>query len=163
MALSVIASRAVIQLPFSVVGIQVKGNRLSQIRFLPITETLVAPRGVFLNQVAEALESYVRDPGVTFSLALDIQGTAFQRRVWSALSRIKPGYPMTYSMLAQRLDTGARAVGNACRHNPVPLVVPCHRVIAKRGIGGFAGDRDGGLTGVKQWLLDHEAGSISGA
>lgn len=155
------ACTAVIKLPFVRLGIRVDHGVLSRIKFLPDTEPLVKPSGIFLNQVVDALQAYAKDPDTRFNLPLGIQGTEFQRRVWSALTEIRPGYPVTYSALADELGTGARAVGNACRHNPFPLVVPCHRVVAKRDIGGFAGDRQAGWTSVKQWLLAHEAKRLS--
>ena len=60
-----------------------------------------------------------------------------------------------------RSFTGARAVGNACRRNPVPVVIPCHRVVSARGIGGYAGDTGGNLLRIKSWLLQHEGSAIN--
>ena len=53
-----------------------------------------------------------------------------------------------------------RAVGQACRANPCPIVVPCHRVVAVKGLGGFAGDRDGRKLAIKRWLLRHEGVAV---
>lgn len=81
-------------------------------------------------------------------------GTAFQRRVWSQLRKLKPGKPSSYGELARRLGQpgAARAVGSACGANPVPVLVPCHRVLAADGrLGGFSG----GLK-WKRLLLDRE-------
>ena len=83
-------------------------------------------------------------------------GTAFQRRVWQALTDVPPGRPVTYGALAARLGTSARAVGNACAANPVPLFIPCHRVVPVRGVGGYAGHREGRYPAIKRWLLVHE-------
>ena len=66
----------------------------------------------------------------------------------------------TYGALAEKLGTSARAVGNACRHNPVLILVPCHRVVARNGLGGFAGDVDGRLVDIKRRLLAHEGVEI---
>jgi len=85
-----------------------------------------------------------------------LQGTAFQRRVWEALTRIPAGQTLTYGELAARLDSGARAVGNACRHNPVSIIVPCHRVVSATGIGGYSGSTGGREIDRKQWLLGRE-------
>ena len=63
---------------------------------------------------------------------------------------------MTYGELADRLDSGARAVGNACRHNPVSIIVPCHRVVSASGLGGYSGKTDGREINRKKWLLGHE-------
>ncbi|WP_242518989.1 methylated-DNA--[protein]-cysteine S-methyltransferase [Halochromatium roseum] len=103
------------------------------------------------------MEAYFADPRHHFSCAIELTGTVFQHRVWAMIAAIPPGCPRTYGALAEALDSSARAVGNACRANPVPLRIPCHRVIAARGLGGFAGDRSGRLVAIKRWLLDHEA------
>ena len=87
------------------------------------------------------------------------QGTPFQQRVWRALMEIAPGERLTYGELARRLQTGPRAVGGACRANPIPLLIPCHRVVAAKGDGGFAGHRDGPWLAIKRWLLEHERSS----
>ena len=63
---------------------------------------------------------------------------------------------MTYGELAQQLGTSARAIGQACRTNPVPIIVPCHRVIAANHAGGYAGHTSGKLLAIKKYLLDHE-------
>jgi methylated-DNA-[protein]-cysteine S-methyltransferase len=60
--------------------------------------------------------------------------------------------------LARRIKSSARAIGNACRANPVPIVVPCHRVVAVNGDGGFMGKRGGRALALKRWLLAHERG-----
>jgi methylated-DNA-[protein]-cysteine S-methyltransferase len=93
-----------------------------------------------------------------FDVPLSLEGTAFQQRVWAAMRRIPAGAPINYGVLARRLKTSARAVGNACRRNPVALIVPCHRVIAAAGDGGFMGKRGGWELQVKRWLLAHEHG-----
>lgn len=87
-------------------------------------------------------------------------GTAFQLRVWQALLDIPLGQTRTYGELAKTLKTSARAIGMACRTNPLPLIVPCHRIIAANGMGGFCGKVDGKPLIVKQWLLAHEAKAL---
>jgi methylated-DNA-[protein]-cysteine S-methyltransferase len=83
-------------------------------------------------------------------------GTPFQRRVWQRLSAIPAGETLTYGALARELGTSARAVGGACRTNPIPLVIPCHRVVATNGLGGYSGERGGDWLAKKRWLLAHE-------
>lgn len=88
-------------------------------------------------------------------MGLILQGTPFQNKVWQAISEIPPGDTRTYQQIAHKIGrpNAARAVGAACGANPLPLVVPCHRVVASNGgLGGFAGGLE-----LKQWLLDHEA------
>ena len=89
-----------------------------------------------------------------FDLPLDPPGTAFQRRVWSALRTIPYGTTVSYGELARRLGDvrATRAVGAANGKNPIPIIVPCHRVIGARGeLTGFGGGLD-----RKRWLLEHE-------
>lgn len=108
------------------------------------------------DAIQRQLAAYFQDGATRFDLDLGLRGTPFQRRVWEALQAIPPGTTTTYGELAAALGTSARAVGGACRANPCPIVVPCHRVVAVDGLGGFAGDRSGRKVEVKRWLLRHE-------
>jgi len=83
-------------------------------------------------------------------------GTAFQRRVWERLQQIPPSEVMTYGQLAQELASSPRAVAGACRANPVPILIPCHRVVAASGLGGYMGQTAGRELAIKRWLLQHE-------
>lgn len=140
-------------------GICIHDGGVSRIRLLPPD----APAAIhddahaLVGRVVDQLNGYFDDPGSTFSLPLNLRGTAFQRRVWHALMTIPPGDTRTYGALAKSLGTSARAVGGACRANPVPIIVPCHRVVAARGLGGYAGHTDGTLLAIKDWLLEHES------
>ncbi len=85
------------------------------------------------------------------------RGTPFQQRVWQALEEIPLGEVITYGELAAALNSSPRAVGGACRSNPIPLLIPCHRVVAKAAIGGFGGSWGSGeRVEIKSWLLRHE-------
>ena len=117
----------------------------------------------FAKKVKKELECYLDDAKFQFSLPCDIQlGTPFQQRVWQVLSEIPLGTVKTYGELAKELNTSARAIGNACRQNFFPIIIPCHRVVSAAGIGGYAGDTLENQKGqinflqIKQWLLDHE-------
>lgn len=83
-------------------------------------------------------------------------GTAFQRRVWSRLQTIPQGVPVSYGKLAEELQSAARPVAAACKANPIPVLIPCHRVVAASGIGGYMGQTSGPGIAVKEWLLAHE-------
>ena len=83
-------------------------------------------------------------------------GTPYQKKVWLALQQIPPGETKTYGDLANEINSNPRAIGNACRENPLPIIIPCHRIVAKNGIGGYAGKVDGNNIDIKQWLLKHE-------
>lgn len=104
---------------------------------------------------ATALRRYLAgDRGALDPVPVDLGGTPFQRDVWSELRSIPAGTTITYSELARRVGrpNAVRAVGAANGANPVSLFVPCHRVVGKDGLRGYAG----GLT-RKEWLLAHEA------
>ncbi len=110
-------------------------------------------------KVAEQLREYFAGTRRAFDLPLSPQGTEFQRRVWEALRRIPYGETRSYGHVADEIACRApRAVGQANRHNPIPIVIPCHRVTAAGGLGGFANadDEHGFQLGVKRWLLRHE-------
>ena len=93
-----------------------------------------------------------------FDLPLAPEGTAFQRRVWAALGEIPFGATRTYGDVADAVGCrAARAIGQANRRNPIPIVIPCHRVLAAGGIGGYAGQAGAGArVDTKRWLLRHE-------
>ena len=108
------------------------------------------------ENVVHQLERYLDDPQWRFDLPLDLTGTPFQQRLWLALNKVPSGTTDTYGQLAHRLNSGAQAVGQACRRNPVPVVVPCHRIVSLQGMGGYAGEVDGEKMRIKRSLLAHE-------
>lgn len=107
------------------------------------------------KDIRDALKRYFKgDLGCLSEIRWRVAGTAFQRKVWTALPKIKPGMTMSYGALAARLDmpTAVRAVGHANGSNPIGVVVPCHRLI---GANGSLVKYGGGLE-RKRWLLKHE-------
>ena len=114
-------------------------------------------RGTIAFLACVQIQSYLEDPAFEFDLPLKLSGTRHRLAVWEAMQRIPAGATRTYGDLARDLGSSARAVGGACGANPVPLVVPCHRVVAAGGLGGFMGaKRDGFELAIKRWLLEHE-------
>lgn len=103
------------------------------------------------------ITAYFEQAATAFDLPVVLLGTDFQQRVWAELRRIPAGETRTYGEIARQLGSAPRAVGQACRANPCPIVVPCHRVVAVNGLGGFSGDTSGRKLEVKRWLLSHEA------
>ena len=104
-----------------------------------------------LNRAAEALRDYFHSGAENFSdLPLDPGGTDFQRRVWHEMQAIDPGQVKTYGQIADALNSSPRAVGNACGANPIPILIPCHRVVAQNSLGGYTGD--GGMDTKTQLL-----------
>lgn len=151
---------AVVDSPVGRLGIRLQGKALSRLEFLSGRSRLVQPASPDAGHIVSLLCAYFENSRQSLNIDLQVDGTPFQQKVWRALRAIPAGRVMTYGTLAERLGTGARAVGNACRSNPVPLVVPCHRVVARKGLGGFAGDRQGRLLTVKRRLLQHEGVEI---
>lgn len=145
---------SVVASPLGKLGIVMRDATVTSIQFLS------ADAATFTNTAAQAavtqLEKYFADPEYQFSLPYSASGTEFQQRVWRALCEIPAGTTLTYGQLAQKLNSSPRAVGQACRRNPIPVIVPCHRVVGANSFGGYAGDTTGDLLQVKKWLLGFE-------
>lgn len=138
-------------------GIRIHANALSEIDFLALSVADKIPETEPARQVIAELLDYFVNPAGLFSFPLSPQGTVFQQRVWQALREIPVGEVRSYGQLAKQLNTGARAVGNACRNNPIPIIIPCHRVVATNGMGGYSGQTSGAHLTIKSWLLAHES------
>ena len=147
---------AVISTPVGRVGVILQDGVLADINFLKSSTPLKAPRSLAERKVCRQLRSYFANPRAAFHVSLAPSGTPFQQRVWKALQRIPAGQTLSYGALARKLTTSARAVGNACRANPIPIIIPCHRIVAADGAGGFMGKRAGPALRLKHWLLEHE-------
>ena len=147
---------AVIGTPFGRLGIRTQDDRLVDINFLSTRTPLRSPHTVFARRVCRELKAYLTDPRHTLRLPLAFIGSAHAVRVWRALQRIPAGQVRTYGELARRLQSSPRAIGGACRRNPIAIVVPCHRVVAAGELGGFMGKRSGSALAIKRWLLAHE-------
>ncbi len=141
---------------FALVGIRTEGAALAEIVYLPRSAGSLAPTNALAERACMQIESYAADPGYRFKLPLKPLGTAFQRRVWALIAAIPLGQTRTYGDLARLLNSAPRAVGQACGTNYFPLVIPCHRVVAAKGLGGFAHASGGYLIEVKRRLLRHE-------
>lgn len=151
---------AVFDSPVGRLGIAMDGNGLHALVFLDGRTATMQATSTAARRVQQMILVYLDIPDRLPAVPLAIEGTPFQKRVWEALQAIPAGQVMTYGELAAQLQSGARAVGNACRRNPTPLVVPCHRVVPSKGIGGFAGHTSGRLVAVKRQLLAREGVEI---
>ncbi|WP_456432386.1 methylated-DNA--[protein]-cysteine S-methyltransferase [Thermosulfuriphilus sp.] len=111
------------------------------------------PEEALADLLFEQLRIYLSGRPVSFEIPLDLRGSSFQEIVWRALREIPFGATITYGQLACRIGRprAARAVGMALAQNPVPILVPCHRVVAKGGLGGFSGGLE-----LKRFLLNLE-------
>ena len=154
--------QARIQTPFADLGIRLEGSRLAAVEFIRSQKERVPDDNAAI-EICQHIRRYLDDPFQNDFLDIPCcyTGTTFQVKVWKALRKIPPGQVLTYGELAERLDTSARAVGNACRKNPIPVVIPCHRVVAASGIGGYAGATHGSLFAIKRWLLQHEGVAVA--
>ena len=110
-----------------------------------------------LAETADQLTAYFAGRLRDFDLPLRPAGSAFEQRVWAAMRAIPYGQTRCYGELAETIHSAARAVGGACGRNPIPIVIPCHRVLAKTGLGGYSGF--GGLA-TKHALLRLEGALV---
>ena len=91
-----------------------------------------------LGRARRALERYFAGERAPFDLPLAPRGSPFQRRVWDLMRAIEAGQTRTYGELARDMGSAPRAVGGACASNPIAIIIPCHRVVAARGLGGYS-------------------------
>lgn len=102
------------------------------------------------------IKNYISSPQQNLTVNLARQGSYFRRKVWAELCKIPAGKTRTYSIVANNIESGARAVANACRDNAFPGIIPCHRVVAVSGLGGYMGQTSGPCLHLKQSLLANE-------
>ncbi len=147
--------------PFTWLRIECSENRLLAIDFVKTRKSpAVVPDTDLARRIEEQLRRYCESGDTVFDLPLLVRGTPFQQKVWRALRAIPAGQVRRYGDIAGQLGSSARAVGNACRANPIPLIIPCHRVVSAAGIGGFAGATRGDRVKLKRRLLIHEGVEI---
>jgi methylated-DNA-[protein]-cysteine S-methyltransferase len=148
-----VVPQTVVDTPIGPLGLIASETGLRALRF----DSNVKPQGTssVLDEAVRQLDAYFDGDLVTFDLPLELLGTTFDTRCWRALASIPYGQTVSYGEQARRLGLGreaARAVGAANGRNPLPIVLPCHRVIGADGsLTGF-----GGGIHVKRFLLEHE-------
>ena len=145
---------AIIDAPFGAVGFLTYGEQVS-IELLTEKHAPKPAENRTVQIMAKQISAYFNHVKHDFKPPVNQHGTPFQQRVWQAISAIPCGQVLTYGQLAAQVGSGPRAVANACGANNLPLIVPCHRVVAQNGIGGFMQGNPDGLK-VKKWLLKHE-------
>lgn len=140
--------------PCSVIRLELEDN--GSLRALHWADTL-PPWAVLLEgEWRQRLDAYFAGNLRHFDHPVSPHGTAFQQRVWQAIATIPYGHTASYGDIARLIGSAPRAVGQACGKNPLPIIVPCHRVVGRHGLGGFSfGDEEQSLS-VKRWLLQHE-------
>ena len=142
------------------IGARFTGEALTQLNYLPPDTPLTRDPDQRTKHLANELEHYTQHPDHNFDLLFVPSGTPFQLRVWRALLAIPAGQSLSYGALATLLHTAPRAIGQACGANPLPLVIPCHRVVSANGLGGFMHAASGAPLDIKAWLLQHERGNF---
>jgi methylated-DNA-[protein]-cysteine S-methyltransferase len=149
---------AITRAPFGAIGIRTEHERLRELVYLPPHFQEKAPQDALAERAAVQVGRYFDDADYRFDLPLADAGSVYQRRVWDIIQAIPRGSVRTYGQIAKLLESAPRAVGQACGANWFPLVIPCHRVTASGGLGGFANhDEENGFhLSVKRWLLRHE-------
>lgn len=148
--------QAIIAAPFGKLGVRCSETAVTGIEFLSLDALLQSPASPLAERCVEQLVRWFADPDVRFDLPLEPHGTAHQNKVWRAMLAIPRGQVRTYCDLATEIGSAPRAVGQACGSNPIPIVIPCHRVVGKAGLGGFMHRADVGALNIKSWLLHHE-------
>lgn len=142
--------------PIGKLGVVVAAGQVAAVDFLQAQASLQKPKNKAVSKIVSKIQGYFLKPQAKFHLISNSQGTLLQQKIWRLLQKIPVGETITYGELAQKVGTSPRVIGNACRLNPLPVIVPCHRVIAKRGLGGYCGRVKGKLSKIKRWLLQHE-------
>ncbi len=147
-------NRAQFNSPLGPLEIAEYDNAIIYIKYISENTINKNVNSYYLNKCIVQLKEYFAGERKTFDLKLNPEGTDFQSDVWKEVLKIPFGNTKSYQEIAEIIgDPGAaRAVGNANNKNPIPIVIPCHRVIASNGgLTGYAGGLD-----KKEWLLHHE-------
>jgi methylated-DNA-[protein]-cysteine S-methyltransferase len=147
---------AILPAPFGALGVRLAGEALAGLVFLPPESALRPGDSDAIRNVGDELEAYYANPAHEWKLTLAPVGSVFRQQVWQLLMTIPSGETRTYGELSARLHSSPRAVGQAVGDNPIPIVIPCHRVLAAHGLGGFMHGTAGFPLEVKKWLLRHE-------
>ena len=151
--------QACVRTSVTTIGIRATDTHVTAIRYLaPSVPALAPKKGTIAFLACVEIQAYLDDPSFRFALPLALSGSRHELAVWEAMQKIPSGRTRTYGDLAADIGSSPRAVGAACGSNPIPIVVPCHRVIATGGrIGGFMGSKAEGFElSIKRWLLGHE-------
>lgn len=149
---------SVIKTPFAILGLVIGNGVLERVNYMKSNVRTFEPKDDAAKKVCLQIENYCANKldKNRFDIAYQATGTVFQKKVWKQIKKIPFGKTCTYGDIAKTLKTSPRAVGNACRANPLVLVVPCHRVVSTKGPGGYSGKSAGRMLKIKQWLLEHE-------
>ena len=145
---------AVFTTEIATIGLLLEGSQLIKLDYLTRRKS-VKPTSKYAENIRDKIEKYLDAKSKVKGLKVDVKlnVTPFQQKVLKQLALIPYGKTKTYGEIAKKLKTSPRAVGNACRNNPVPIIIPCHRVLSANGMGGYSGETDGTMMDVKSQLL----------
>jgi methylated-DNA-[protein]-cysteine S-methyltransferase len=148
---------AIFTTDIATIGIQLDDSKLIKVDYLT-RKNNKRPTSKLAENIQNKIERYLKNKSKVDSLKIDVKldVTPFQEKVLNQLVLIPYGETKTYGEIAKKLKTSPRAVGNACRRNPVPIVIPCHRVVASKGLGGYSGATEGETQDIKRQLLKLE-------
>jgi len=148
---------AILPAPFGALGLRISDTQLIGLDFLPPGTATIHSNTPLIKHIETQLAAYYANPQHVFQLPLAQHGSAFRLKVWHALMQIPAGQTRSYGDIARAIGSAPRAVGQAVGDNPLPIIIPCHRVIAANGtLGGFMHSRTGYSQDIKRWLLAHE-------
>ncbi len=147
---------ATVSTPIGKIGLHTSQDRLTGIDFVSEDYSILKPKTVIAKNAVEQLLCYFADPAYRFDIPLELKVTEFQLSVLNALQQIPVGSTRSYKDIAKILNTSPRPVGAACRDNPIPIIIPCHRVVSEKDLGGYSGKKKGPMLEIKRWLLEHE-------
>lgn len=146
--------------PTFALKIRLDANNLYRAEFMPPTTDSVSSLTTYSPLATEIicqLDKYCNNPQFKFDLPFSYSGTPHQLKVWQVMQQIEAGSTLTYGEVAKQLVSAPRAVGGACGANPLPVFIPCHRIIAANSkLGGFNSGNIFFNLGIKKWLLNHE-------
>lgn len=140
---------AVMQTPIGYLQLEAENGAITRVDFTA-QEREYVPRDPLLENAVWQLQEYFEGKRKGFDLPLNAEGTAFQKAAWQVLRQIPYGETITYGEEAERMGNkkAARAVGGANHRNPIAIIIPCHRVVAADGLGGYGSGAE-----RKAWLL----------
>jgi methylated-DNA-[protein]-cysteine S-methyltransferase len=146
--------------PTFALKVNLDANHIYHAAFMPPTINAASQSiscSPLATEIIQQLEQYCNNPKFKFDLPFSYGGTPHQLKVWQIMQQIEAGSTLTYGEVAKKLSSAPRAVGGACGANPLPVFIPCHRIIAANSkLGGFNSGNIFFNLGIKKWLLNHE-------